>query len=103
RAVRRDLVRIARDPRAWSASAWLSRTADRLARELGFAGSVPQMQIEHDMRDLLAIWGIGDSLLALAELATREPAARRAAAAVRERVARADFARLERSCDAAAR
>ncbi|AMU10373.1 FUSC family protein [Burkholderia cenocepacia] len=103
RAVRRDLVRIARDPRAWSASAWLSRTADRLARELGFAGSVPQTQIEHDMRDLLAIWGIGDSLLALAELATREPAARRAAAAVRERVARADFARLERSCDAAAR
>ncbi|MBK1819036.1 FUSC family protein [Burkholderia orbicola] len=103
RAVRRDLAEIARDPGAWHASAWLSRTADRLARELGFAGSVAQTSIEHDMRDLLAIWGIGDSLLSLAELATREPAAGRAAAVVRGRVARADYARLERSCDAAAR
>jgi len=103
RAVRRDLAAIARDPRAWPASAWLSRTADRLARELGFAGSLPQTLIERDMRDLLAIWGLGDSLLSLAELATREPAVRRAAAAVRARVARADFARLEQTCDAAAR
>ncbi|WP_321957995.1 FUSC family protein [Burkholderia cenocepacia] len=103
RAVRRDLAEIARDPGAWHASAWLSRTADRLARELGFAGSLPQTLIECDMRDLLAIWGIGDSLLSLAELPTREPAAGRAAAVVRGRVARADYARLERSCDAAAR
>ncbi|MBM2770303.1 FUSC family protein [Burkholderia anthina] len=103
RAVRRDLTDIARNPRNWSASAWLSRTADRLGRELGFAGSVPQTRIERDMRELLATWGIGDSLLSLAELAAREPAVRRAAAAVRGRVARADFARLERTCDAAAR
>ncbi|MDN7697572.1 MULTISPECIES: FUSC family protein [Burkholderia] len=103
RAVRRDLAAIARDPRAWPASAWLSRTADRLARELGFSGSLPQTLIERDMRDLLAIWGLGDSLLSLAELATREPAVRRAAAAVRARFARADFARLEQTCDAAAR
>jgi uncharacterized membrane protein YccC len=103
RAVRRDLAAIARDPRAWPASAWLSRTADRLARELGFAGSLPLTLIERDMRDLLAIWGLGDSLLSLAELAAREPAARRAAAVVRARVARADFARLEQTCDAAAR
>ncbi|MCA7962660.1 FUSC family protein [Burkholderia cenocepacia] len=103
RAVRRDLAEIARDPGAWHASAWLSRTADRLARELGFAGSLPQTLIERDMRDLLAIWGIGDSLLSLAELATREPAAGRAAAVVRARVARADFTRLEQTCDAAAR
>ncbi|MCA7950813.1 FUSC family protein [Burkholderia seminalis] len=103
RAVRRDLGGLARDPRAWSESVWLSRTADRLARELGFAGSVPQTLIEHDMRDLLAIWGIGDSLLSLAALASREPGARRAAAAVRGRVARAEFARLDRTCDMAAR
>ncbi|MBJ9965402.1 FUSC family protein [Burkholderia seminalis] len=103
RAVRRDLGGLARDPRAWSESVWLSRTADRLARELGFAGSVPQTLIERDMRDLLAIWGIGDSLLSLAALASREPGARRAAAAVRGRVARAEFARLDRTCDAAAR
>ncbi|WP_175882845.1 FUSC family protein [Burkholderia sp. BCC0044] len=103
RAMRRDLAEIARDPGAWHASAWLSRTADRLARELGFAGSLPQTLIERDMRDLLAIWGIGDSLLSLAELATREPAARRAAAVVRARVARADFTRLEQTCAAAAR
>ncbi|MCA8234421.1 FUSC family protein [Burkholderia cenocepacia] len=103
RAVRRDLAEIARDPGAWHASAWLSRTADRLARELGFAGSLPQTLIERDMRDLLAIWGIGDSLLSLAELATREPVARRVAAVVRARVARADFTRLEQTCDAAAR
>lgn len=103
RAVRRDLAEIARNPRGGSASAWLSCTADRLGRELGFAGSVPQTRIERDMRELLAIWGIGDSLLSLAELAAREPLARRAAAAVRGRVARADFARLERTCDAAAR
>ncbi|RQV09176.1 FUSC family protein [Burkholderia cenocepacia] len=103
RAVRRDLAEIARDPGAWHASAWLSRTADRLARELGFAGSLPQTLIERDMRDLLAIWGIGDSLLSLAELATREPVARRVAAVVRARVARADFTRLEQTCAAAAR
>ncbi|MDN7427335.1 fusaric acid resistance protein [Burkholderia sp. AU16741] len=103
RAVRRDLAAIARDPRAWPASVWLSRTADRLARELGFAGSLPQTLIERDMRDLLAIWGLGDSVLSLADLATRESAAHRAAAAVRARVARADFARLEQTCDAAAR
>ncbi|MCA7922387.1 FUSC family protein [Burkholderia cenocepacia] len=103
RAVRRDLAEIARDPGAWHASAWLSRTADRLARELGFTGSLPQTLIERDMRDLLAIWGIGDSLLSLAELATREPVARRVAAVVRARVARADFTRLEQTCDAAAR
>lgn len=103
RAVRRDLAEIARDPGAWHASAWLSRTADRLARELGFAGSLPQTLIERDMRDLLAIWGIGDSLLSLAELATRETVARRVAAVVRARVARADFTRLEQTCDAAAR
>ncbi|WP_175875322.1 FUSC family protein [Burkholderia sp. BCC0097] len=103
RAVRRDLAEIARDPGAWHASAWLSRTADRLARELGFAGSLPQTLIERDMRDLLAIWGIGDSLLSLAELATHEPVARRVAAVVRARVARADFTRLEQTCDAAAR
>ncbi|WP_201319488.1 FUSC family protein, partial [Burkholderia sp. E168m30] len=48
RAVRRDLAEIARDPGAWHASAWLSRTADRLARELGFAGSLPQTLIERD-------------------------------------------------------
>ena len=103
RAVRRDLVRIARDPRAWSASAWLSRTADRLGRELGFAGRLPAALIERDLRDLLAAWTIGDSLLALAELAAREPAARRAVALVRGRVGRADFAGLERACGAAAR
>ncbi len=103
RAVRRDLAAIARNPRGWSPSAWLSRTADRLGRELGFAGSLPQTLIERDMRDLLAIWGIGDSLLSLAELAAREPAARRAVAVVRGRAALADFARLERSCDMAAR
>ncbi|MCA3778691.1 MAG: FUSC family protein [Burkholderia sp.] len=103
RAVRGDLAGIARDPRAWSESVWLSRTADRLARELGFAGSLPQTLIERDMRDLLAIWGIGDSLLSLAELASREPAARRAVAVVRGRIARAGFAQLDRTCDAAAR
>ncbi|KFL53618.1 MULTISPECIES: FUSC family protein [Burkholderia] len=103
RAVRRDLAAIARDPSAWSASTWLSRTADRLARELGFAGSLPQTLIERDMRDLLAIWGIGDSLLSLAELAAREPAVRRAATVVRGRVARWEFAQLDRTCDAAAR
>ncbi|WP_176050048.1 FUSC family protein [Burkholderia sp. BCC1644] len=103
RAVRRDLADIARDPRAWPESVWLSRTADRLARELGFAGSLPQTLIERDMSDLLAIWGIGDSLLSLAGLASREPAARRAVAVVRGRVARAEFAQLDRTCDAAAR
>ncbi|AOR70285.1 fusaric acid resistance protein [Burkholderia stabilis] len=103
RAVRRDLAGIARDPRAWSASTWLSRTADRLARELGFAGSLPQTLIERDMRDLLAIWGLGDSLLSLAELAAQEPAARRAATVVRGRCARAEFAELDRTCDMAAR
>ncbi|WP_175996312.1 FUSC family protein [Burkholderia stabilis] len=103
RAVRRDLAGIARDPRAWSASTWLSRTADRLARELGFAGSLPQTLIERDMRDLLAIWGLGDSLLSLAELAAHEPAARRAATVVRGRCARAEFAELDRTCDMAAR
>ncbi|RKU05412.1 FUSC family protein [Burkholderia sp. Nafp2/4-1b] len=103
RAVRRDLAEIARNPRAWSASTWLSRTADRLGRELGFAGSLPQSLIERDMRDLLAIWGIGDSLMSLAELPAREPVVRRAVTVVRGRVALADFARLERSCDAAAR
>ncbi|CAB3752221.1 fusaric acid resistance protein [Burkholderia sp. MSh2] len=103
RAVRRDLAGMARDPGAWSASTWLSCTADRLARALGFAGSLPQTLIEHDLRDLLAIWGLGDSLLSLAGLATREPAVRRAAAVVRGRIARAEFARLDRTCDAAAR
>ncbi|WP_175946963.1 FUSC family protein [Burkholderia pyrrocinia] len=103
RAVRRDLAGIARDPRAWLASTWLSRTADRLARELGFAGSLPQTLIERDMRDLLAIWGFGESLLSLAELAAREPAVRRAATVVRGRVERAEFAQLDRTCDVAAR
>ncbi|KAG8153722.1 FUSC family protein [Burkholderia catarinensis] len=103
RAVRRDLAGIAHDPRAWPASAWLSRTADRLGRELGFAGSLPQTLIERDMRDLLAIWAIGDSLLALVALAVREPAARRPAAVVRGRIGRADFVGLERTCDRAAR
>ncbi|VWC71395.1 FUSC family protein [Burkholderia contaminans] len=103
RAVRDDLVRIARDPRAWQASAWLSRTADRLGRELGFAGRLSPALIERDLRDLLAAWTIGDSLLALAELAAREPAARRAVALVRGRVGRADFARLARTSNAAAR
>ncbi|WP_322072280.1 FUSC family protein [Burkholderia cepacia] len=102
-AVRADLARIARNPRAWPASAWLSRTADRLGRELGFAGRLPATLIERDLRDLLAAWTIGDSLLALAELAAREPAARRAVALVRGRVGLADFARLERACGAAAR
>ncbi|HDR9742570.1 TPA: FUSC family protein, partial [Burkholderia aenigmatica] len=102
-AVRRDLANLARDPRAWPASAWLSRTADRLGRELGFAGSLPQSLVERDLRDLLAAWTIGDSLLALAELATREPAARRAVAAVRGRIGQGDFVRLEQTCDVAAR
>lgn len=102
-AMRRDLANLARDPRAWPASAWLSRTADRLGRELGFAGSLPQSLVERDLRDLLAAWTIGDSLLALAELATREPAARRAVAAVRGRIGQGDFVRLERTCDVAAR
>ncbi|MBN3785051.1 FUSC family protein, partial [Burkholderia sp. Ac-20345] len=85
------------------ASAWLSRTADRLGRELGFAGHLPPSLIERDLRDLLAAWTIGDNLLALAEVATREPAARRAVALVRGRVGQADFVRLERACNAAAR
>jgi hypothetical protein len=103
RAVRDDLARIARNPRAWRASAWLSRTADRLGLELGFAGRLPPTLIERDLRDLLAAWTIGDSLLALAELAAREPAARRAVALVRGRIGRADFALLERASNAAAR
>ncbi|MBN3841102.1 FUSC family protein, partial [Burkholderia sp. Ac-20349] len=69
----------------------------------GFAGSLPQSLVERDLRDLLAAWTIGDSLLALAELATREPAARRAVAAVRGRIGQGDFVRLERTCDVAAR
>ncbi|MDS0857645.1 FUSC family protein [Burkholderia pseudomultivorans] len=103
RAVRRDLASLARDPRKWRESAWLSRTADRLARAFGFAGSLPQAVIERDLRDLLATWTIGDSLLALAALAAREPAARRAVAVVRGRIGRQEFARIERACDAAAR
>ncbi|MGK8207522.1 FUSC family protein [Burkholderia cenocepacia] len=103
RAVRRDLASLARDPHKWRESAWLSRTADRLARAFGFAGSLPQAVIERDLRDLLAIWTIGDSLLALAALAAREPAARRAVAVVRGRIGRQEFARIGRACDAAAR
>ncbi|KVC41492.1 fusaric acid resistance protein [Burkholderia pseudomultivorans] len=103
RAVRRDLASLARDPHKWRESAWLSRTADRLARAFGFAGSLPQALIERDLRDLLATWTIGDSLLALAALAAREPAARRAVAVVRGRIGRQEFARIERACDAAAR
>ncbi|KVG64878.1 FUSC family protein [Burkholderia pseudomultivorans] len=103
RAVRRDLASLARDPHKWRESAWLSRTADRLARAFGFAGSLPQAVIERDLRDLLATWTIGDSLLALAALAAREPAARRAVAVVRGRIGRQEFARIERACDAAAR
>ncbi|AIO36130.1 fusaric acid resistance family protein [Burkholderia cenocepacia] len=103
RAVRRDLASLARDPHKWRESVWLSRTADRLARAFGFAGSLPQAVIERDLRDLLATWTIGDSLLALAALAAREPAARRAVAVVRGRIGRQEFARIERACDAAAR
>ncbi|WP_241012105.1 FUSC family protein, partial [Burkholderia sp. Ac-20392] len=61
RAVRDDLVRIARNPRAWRASAWLSRTADRLGRELGFAWRPPPTPIERDLRELLGGWTIGES------------------------------------------
>ncbi|GAH31347.1 unnamed protein product, partial [marine sediment metagenome] len=67
------------------------------------AGRLSPTLIERDLRDLLAAWTIGDSLLALAELAKREPAARRAVALVRGRGGRADFARLVRTSDAAAR
>ncbi|PAJ77479.1 FUSC family protein [Burkholderia ubonensis] len=103
RAVRGDLVELAGNPRKWSASMWLSRTADRLGHEITFAGSVPQSIVERDMRDLLAAWTIGDSALALAELAARQAAARRPVAVVLARIARAEFARLEATCDAVER
>ncbi|WP_126283044.1 FUSC family protein [Burkholderia stagnalis] len=103
RAVRRDLAAIARAPRDWAASAWLSRTADRLGREFAFAGAVPQDVVERDLRDLLAAWTIGDSVLALAELAKRQPAVRRPAGVVLARLARGEFGRLDTACDAAAR
>ncbi|MXN77383.1 FUSC family protein [Burkholderia sp. 4701] len=103
RAVRRDLAAIARAPRGWAASAWLSRTADRIGREFAFAGAVPQHIVERDLRDLLAAWTIGDSALALAELAERQPAVRRPAGVVLARLARGEFGRLDTACDAAAR
>ncbi|KVC55864.1 FUSC family protein [Burkholderia stagnalis] len=103
RAVRRDLAGLARNPRKWSASMWLSRTADRVGHEITFAGSVPPSLIEQDTRDLLAAWTIGDSVLALAALASAQAAARRPVAVVLARIARAEFTRLEATCDAVER
>ena len=102
RAVCRDLAEIARSPGEWNAHAWLSRTADRLSRLLVIGSAVPRATSESELRGLIASWAIGDSLLALHNLARKQPIARRPAAVVLKRLRRFDVGRLASVCDLAA-
>jgi uncharacterized membrane protein YccC len=103
RAVRRDLLDIARHPHKWTASAYLSRAADRMSRELVLSRAQSQDHAVHALGDLLAAWTIGDTLLKMTPLAQRDPAARRAVELVRLRLAQGQFVRLAKTCESAAR
>ncbi|PYE21234.1 FUSC family protein [Paraburkholderia silvatlantica] len=102
RAVRRDLTGIAREPYKWTASEWLSRTADRMSRALTLADTRSRKIAEDDLGNLLATWTIGDCVLKLASLHLQGQSTRRAVDVIRKRLARGQFARAARSCESAA-
>jgi uncharacterized membrane protein YccC len=103
RAVRRDLAEIARSPAKWNPDTWLSRTADRLSRLLVIGSAVPRATRENDVHRLIAAWTIGDSLLAIHDIAAKHVTARRTVDVVMKRFHRADLTRLASVCVAAAR
>ncbi|WP_321932156.1 FUSC family protein [Paraburkholderia guartelaensis] len=102
RAVRRDLVGIARRPQLWNADTWLTRTADRMSRLLAFRSGALQAVSEDDLRGLIAVWTMGDSLLAINEISKRHSAARRPVSTVLKRLRRFNVERLITVCDVAA-
>jgi uncharacterized membrane protein YccC len=102
RALRDDLARIGREPEAWSPEAWLSRTADRLARLPATTGTGPADQAEADLRGILAALTIGDAAIRLHRLAAKTGQARRPVAVVLKRLAHSDPDRLSRVALAAA-
>jgi len=102
RAALRDLSEVSRRPEVWGADAWLIRTADRLTRLLASGSAAPQAVLESDLRGQMAVWAIGESLLALLELGTKHAAVQRPLTVLLARLNRLDIERVERACCAAA-
>lgn len=102
-AVRRDLRSIGRHPHRWSPEEWLTRTADRLGRQLATLATLGDAQAERELRGLLAAWTIGDAAIALHRLADELSSARRPVSVVLGRLAGTDPLRLAKSSSASAR
>lgn len=100
-AVRRDLSELASNPQRWRRDAWLSCTADRLGRRFATEASSAKSGsgAQADLRELLAGWMIGDSLLALQKGASSHPGLHRPMRVIRGRLRKLDFARLAAACD----
>ncbi|MEM5398847.1 FUSC family protein [Paraburkholderia unamae] len=104
RAVRRDLSSLASNPQRWRRDAWLSCTADRLGRRFATEASSAKSGsgAQTGLRELLAAWTIGDSVLALQQGASSHPGLRRSMTVIQGRLRTLDFARLATVCDALA-
>jgi uncharacterized membrane protein YccC len=97
RAVRSDLSRICHHPvQGSSEGAWLTRTADRLGRQLAASGSTADEQAEKEIRGMLAAWAIGNAAVALHGLAARHAPMQKPVAAVLRRLGDSDPVRLAR-------
>ncbi|MCP3725277.1 FUSC family protein [Paraburkholderia sp. CNPSo 3272] len=101
RAVRRDLSDLASNPQRWRRDAWLSCTADRLGRRFATEAAIvkPASGAQTGLRELLAAWTIGDSVLALQKSAASHPGLRRSMTVIRGRLRKLDFTRLATACD----
>lgn len=104
RAVRRDLARIGRRPTTtFTTAAWLTRTADRLGRQLALSDSTGDERTEKEIRGILAAWAIGDAATALRTLASHtwaahHPRIQGRLTALLQRLGDDDPPRLARAC-----
>lgn len=101
RAVQRDLADLADKPHRWRRDAWVSRTADRLGRQVATEGThmAPRASLEISSQKLLAAWTMGDSLLSLYGSSSPHPMVRRSVTVVRGRLRRLQFERLAIVCE----
>jgi uncharacterized membrane protein YccC len=103
RAVRRDLRRIGRHPNRWSFRGWLTRTADRLGRQLATVDSNLDTQADRELRGLLGAWTIGDAAIALHHLSEGLHPVSRPVAVILGRLADIDPPRLATASRSSAR
>jgi uncharacterized membrane protein YccC len=98
-AVKRDLVEIAGGLGSWTEVAWISRAADRFSHQIALGSAVNFPMQERELAELLAVWSVGDSMIALHDISSKYEIARRPITLILDTVHRMDYVRLAKFSD----